>query len=219
MSKLRIASWLILIIGIIFDLLHVTGFSNLLVLGTLLSFVYSVVYLINNFKSNFQESILNLTFSFWTLYLLVRFLYLPGGIYIAGFPICFIIPVIFSIAYLYLYVINKVKFKVSQLILTLVISFSVIISNVHSDRIYYFFNLNSTLNCKSRTLDYKSWDKYSWFLFIAKKQDEAIQANSIAQTANSKCLKVPHYFNVNRDSVLIKIHAKNILNKNWLDYP
>jgi hypothetical protein len=219
MKKLRIASWIIFFTGILLEILHVTGFGILLITGTLLSLIYSVAFLINNFKNNLQDSILNLTMSSWILYLLFRFLYLPGGLNCYGFPLIFVLPVMISIAYVCLLVLGKVKLKFSHIFLTLVISFSVIISYIHSDRIFYFFNLNSILNSKSRNMDYKSWDKYSWFLYIANKQEEAIQANLNAQKSNSRCLKVPHYFDVNRDSVLINEHKKRILSKNWMDFP
>jgi len=97
--------------------------------------------------------------------------------------------------------------------------FFFILSFTHSDRIYYFIKLNTVLNAESRTTNYYSWDKYSWFLYIADKQNEAIEANQNAQKAAEEYLKIIQDEKAVQYLTLIKQHGQQIQDRNWTTYP
>jgi hypothetical protein len=97
--------------------------------------------------------------------------------------------------------------------------FSIIISYTHSYKVFYFFNLNTVTNDESRNQDYYSWDKYSWFLYIADKNNEAIEANENAQKAVTEYLKTTHSKEAVNYMSIIKQHEEQIKNGNWASYP
>jgi hypothetical protein len=97
--------------------------------------------------------------------------------------------------------------------------FFFIISFTHSDRIYYFFNLNTVLNGETRNTNYYSWDKYSWFLYIADKKNEALEANQNAQKAVEEYLKIIPDEEAVQYLTVIKQHGQQIQDKNWTSWP
>ncbi len=213
MKQLQTIAWIIFLLGLIFKLLHYPGAAILLILGSTLLFIYSLVYLFKNLKTNLPYSFLNLSFSFWTIYLMFRFQYWNFAQEI------FVVAFLVTITCLSLHLINQTKFKLPQIILTLYFLFSIKIAYTNSDRIFYFFNLNTILNYDSRNLDFHSWDKYSWFLYIVNKQDEAIIANQNAQKAVDEYLKITQFNDELEYSTLIKQHGKLIRDKNWTTFP
>lgn len=219
MKKLHLTSWSIFIIGILFKLFHFPGTGLLLSLGTLLLLIHSIIYLIKNWTKDLPTSILLLSFSFWTISLLTRIQYWSIGPIILGFPILFIVSIILSITYFILLINYKIKIGIKQILLIGYILFSFELAYIHSDQIHYFFRLNTILNNDSRNYDYAAWDKYSWFLYIRNKQEEAIQANEKAQQAINLCLK-QNKNDQRAIQYIIKIeqHKKQIKNKNWTSY-
>jgi hypothetical protein len=75
------------------------------------------------------------------------------------------------------------------------------------------------LNSEARDTDYNSWDRYSWFLYIVNKQDEALEANHKAQKAMEEYLKTTHDENAVYELELIKQHEQQIKEKNWTTPP
>jgi hypothetical protein len=86
-------------------------------------------------------------------------------------------------------------------------------------RIYYFVNLSKVVNGDTRNILYKSWDKYSWFLYIADKQDQAIEANQKAQKAAQKYLSMYQNEEALQYLNLIKQHGQQIEDNNWTAFP
>ncbi|MDR0437075.1 MAG: hypothetical protein LBH22_02095, partial [Bacteroidales bacterium] len=75
------------------------------------------------------------------------------------------------------------------------------------------------LHGETRNINYWAWDKYSWFLYIVDKQDEAIEANHMAQKAAEERLKIiPDGITV-QTLKEIKQHEQQIRDKNWTMYP
>ncbi|MEZ4805785.1 MAG: hypothetical protein R2852_09955, partial [Bacteroidia bacterium] len=105
---------------------------------------------------------------------------------IVFFPLLLVIALIVVFNFLRLKFKEKTAFKRPELLLALYISFILLLSFTHSHKIYYFFNLNTILNEESRETNYMAWDKYSWFLYISNKQEEAIDANKKAKSAANK---------------------------------
>jgi hypothetical protein len=79
--------------------------------------------------------------------------------------------------------------------------------------------LNTILNGESRKTNYQSWDKYSWFLYLGNRQEEAIEANHNAQKAAEEYLKLKQDEEAIKYLTIIKQHQQQIKNKNWATYP
>jgi hypothetical protein len=219
MKKLHVISWTIYILGLIFKLLHSPESGLLLVLGCFLLFIHSIIFLLKNAKTNLPDSLINLTFSFWLFYLLIRFQFWAFGPVIFNLPLIFIIPLLISLTCFILYWVKHIKVGLPQVIFTALFLFSVFISYTPSDSIYYFFNLNTVLNSERRNSDYHSWDKYSWFLYLDGKKERAIGANQNAQKAVAENLINPQNNDAVHYSTLIKQHGQQILKNNWVSYP
>lgn len=148
-----------------------------------------------------------------------RLQYWPCGTVILGCPLLFIMVLLLTISYFVLLFTVKTKLKFPQIFLIVYFVFSLVLSYTHSDRIYYFFNLNSVLNEESRNTNYHSWDKYSWFLYLAHKQDEAIEANQNAQKAAEEHLKIiPDRETLQYLTIIIQ-HRPQIQDENWPSWP
>jgi hypothetical protein len=219
MKKLQIIAWTIFIIGLVFRLLHYPGTSVISILGTLLLVIHSILYLVKNAKTNLPTSFLHLSYSLLTVYLLFRLQYWSCGPMILGYSLFFIIVLLLTISCFVLLFSSKTQFKFPQIFLVVYFVFFFVLSFTHSDRIYYFFNLNTALNGESINTNYQSWDKYSWFLYIADKQDEAIEANQNAQKAVEEYLKIIPDEEAVQYSTVIKQHGQQIQDKNWTSWP
>ena len=183
MKKLQFAAWTIFLIGSVFRLMHLEGSSLISIIGTLLLLIHSLVYLIKNAKTDLPTSLVHLSYSLLTTYILFRLQYWSVG------PLFSLIVLLLTISCFVLLFKRKIQLKLPQLFLVGYFVFSFVLSFTHSDKIYYFFNLNTILNGESRNTNYHSWDKYSWFLYLADKQEEAIEANQKAQKAAEEYLK------------------------------
>ena len=216
---MQIIAWTTFSLGLVVKLLHYPGASILLLLGTLLLSIHSIIYLCKNAKTNLSISFLHLSYSLLTIYILFRFQYWSCGPMILGFSLLFLIGLFATLICFFLLFKNKSQFKFPQIFLVIYFVFFFVLSFTHSDRIFYFFNLNTVLNSETRKTNYNSWDKYSWFLYIANKQDEALEANHKAQKAVEEYLKITSDRNAVYDLDLIKQHEQQIQNKDWTTYP
>lgn len=219
MKKLLIIAWTIFIIGLAFRLLHYPGTAVISLLGTLLLVIHSIIYLVKNAKTNLPISFLHLSYSLATIYILFRFQYWPVGPIVLGYSLFFVIVLLVTISCFVLHITNKTPIKFSQIFLAIYFAFFFWLSFTHSDRIYYFFNLNTVINSESRNTNYYSWDKYSWFLYIAGKQDESIEANQNAQKAAEEYLKIIPGEEAIKYLTTIKQHGQQIRDKNWTSWP
>jgi hypothetical protein len=219
MKKLQIIAWTIFIIGLVFRLLHYPGTAVLALLGTLLLLIHSIIYIAKNAKTNLPNSFLHLSYTLATIYILFRLQYWPVGPMILGYSLFFIFVLLVTISCFVLLITNKTPFKFPQVFLVVYFVFFFVLSFTHSDRIYYFFNLNTVLNGESRNTNYQSWDKYSWFLYIADKQDEAIEANQNAQKAVEEYLKLIPDEEAKQYLTVIKQHGQQIQDNNWTSWP
>lgn len=219
MKKLQIIAWSIFFIGILLKLFHFPFASQMLILGTLLLVIHSLIYFGKNANTNLANSFLHLTFAFMTAYVLFRIQYWSCGPMILGYSLFFLLVLVIFIICLVLHVTHKPKFRVPQLILLLYFLFFYILSFTHSYDIYYFVYLNPVLNGESREINYHSWDKYSWFLYIAGKKEEALEANYKAEEAIKNSLKIGGDNLTIEYEALIKLHQQQILDGNWTIHP
>lgn len=219
MKKLLITSWILFTLGLIFKLFHFPASGELLILGSLLLIIHSIIFLFKNAKTNLPFAFLHLSIALWTIYLLFRVKFWGGWPEILGFNTLFIIPFLATLIWFSLHLVRHSKFKLPQYLLIVYTVFSIILSYIHSDKIFYFFNLNTVINSESRNQDYYSWDKYSWFLYISDKKIEALEANKNAQKAVNENLKTTRSDEAVKFSSIIKQHEEQIRNDNWTTYP
>lgn len=218
MKKLQIIAWICFLLGLIIKLLHYPGASFLMVLGVLLLLIHSILFFTKRFKDKLPESLLNFAFLIMTIYLLCRIQYWNCGPTILGFSLLFIVLAGVSVTTMILNFRNATKIKMPLILLIIYFIFSVWISFIHSDKIYYFFNLNEITQKENRIENYRAWDKYSWFLYVTDKQDEAIKANINAQRIIEEKLKNKQSEYLLNDLEIIKKHNDLIREKNWIDY-
>ncbi len=96
---------------------------------------------------------------------------------------------------------------------------SVILTNITTDRIYYFFNIRDLVNnsCGNLEYDMDNWSTYSWFLYCKGDFNGALEANETAIQAAMEFNKqtdggVASYLEVLKErNSMIKTHS-------WEDY-
>jgi hypothetical protein len=212
MKKIYIISWIVLLTGLIFKFMHLPGAGILVSLCGLSLLIHSLIYLIRHAKSNLPLCFMYLTFTLITIYLIGRLQYWAFAKPL--FPIVCLI----TLAYFIIHLVYNSRFQLIQLLLIAYFAFFWIISYTPSYKIYYCVYLNTLLNKDSRNVDYRSWDKYSWFLYIRDKQDEAIEANKNAQNAIELYFKNTNDDEAKQYLTIIKQHEQEIRDKNWIDY-
>jgi hypothetical protein len=212
MKKFYVVSWIVLLTGIIFKFIHFPGAGVLMSLSGLLLLIHSVIYLIKHAKSDLPTCFIYLSSAFITIYLIARLQYWAFARPL--FPIvCLLV-----LAYFVIFTIYKSKFQLIQIILIFYFIFFWIISYTPSYKIYYCIYLNTLVNKSSRNVDYRSWDKYSWFLYLRNKQDEAIDANKNAQDAIELYLKNSNDDEAKQYLTIIKQHEQQIRDRTWTNY-
>lgn len=217
MRILQIIAWVVFTIGIVFRLFDFPGTSLVSVIGTFLIVLHGIISFFKTVNTNLPTAFLYLSVSSITVYFLFRLQYWYCGPRVMGFPLLFIITLLVSITCIVLHLTNKSKYKTPQLFLMVYFISFLILSFVHSHSIYYFFHLNSVTYSKSRKISFQFWDKYSWFLYIANKKEEALEANDKAKEALEESRKV--YRISLSDIKIIEEHRKLILTNNWKTYP
>ena len=218
MKKLHIIAWIICLLGFVFKFPHYPGASLLMIFGVILLLIHCVLFFIKNKHEKLPEAFLHLALVVMTLYLICRLNFWNCGPMIMGFNLLFLISAGISIAALILNAGNTKALKLPQIILICYFLGFVWISFIHSDRIFYFFNLNEITHKENRIENYKSWDKYSWFLYIVNKQDEALEANRKAQRIIEEKLKAEQPEYLLNDLESIRKHNDLIKGRNWIDY-
>ena len=126
-----------------------------------------------------------------------------------------IIAVCVSIAIVYTLIKKKTALTSNIKLFIVVICTTIFFKILPSHYTYYLFGIKYNYHI---TTDYFTLDKYSWFLYNADKQLEAIEVNKQAQIALEESLKNPQGDEAEY-SILIKEHESKILNKNWKTYP
>ena len=217
MKKLLIIGITVLLIGLIFRFLHFPGGAILLLTGNALILIHSLIFLVQNSKKNITQSFFYFSFSFISIYSFFRLQFWPTGPFILGISLFswFVFSVTFT--YFILFLSEKNKFRLPQLILVAYFLFYINLGYTHSHSIYNVLYFNSVINSESIKTNYRAWVKYSWFLYISDKQNEALEANQKAQDI----INQNKYFDddLANDLWRIQQHEEKIRNQNWMSYP
>lgn len=220
MKRVEFLSLIVFLIGIIIKILHWKAADLILLIGCATFLIISLIHFVKNISSNSPKAFLYLSFSLWTVYLLFRLLYWPGGpILILGFRLIFLVPFAVSISCLALHVHYKTRIRLPQIIFMLYFGFSIWLSYLQSYHVFYFFYLNPVVHHYTRDSDIGSWDRYSWFLYISNKDNDAIIANAFAQNALKNSGN--KYTEIERLEIkeILDEHRYHILNKDWKSFP
>ena len=213
-KKLHLVSWIILVIGIAFKFLHWPGGSLLAIIGCLLMLVYSLIYLVKNSNRDIAKSFFNLTSTFVTIYLLFRIQYWAFAQVVFGLTF------ILGVTTLILSLVKQTQFKLKQILLTGYFICFLAISFVHADMIFYLFN-KSYIEYQNEDGDYYNYrvlDRYSWFLYLAGKFDEASKINQDAIISAKNYIEFAPY-DTEAKMILenIEKHGEQIKNKSWTE--
>jgi hypothetical protein len=212
LEKFLVVAWTVFVVAILYKILHYPGGDYLTIAGCLLLFIHSIIFLIKNATTNLALSFVHVTFSFWSIYLLFRVLFWDYEQTMA------ILAVLITIACVVLHIINRTNLKIPQYLLMVYFVFCFSLSFVHAYRVFYFFNSFSIEHTDLFARAYLSLDRYSWFLYIGGKTDEALEANRQAQISVDNRMKVHADEEAIRYSVLIKQHQQMIMEKSWVDF-
>ncbi|MFM6934810.1 MAG: hypothetical protein ACKOXP_05160 [Flavobacteriales bacterium] len=215
MKKLLLSSGLVFLTSFIFRIFHLP-FSNLIAfLAIVLVLIFAVIHSFKKEKVWGINLFATWLIFFWSYYLFSRYLFWSSGPGILGFNALFILTFIASILYL---VQTYAKKEVSKIVVGLSI-LGISISFVPGHVISYFFNLNEWVNKENNKINFKSWDEYSWFLYIYGDKVRALDANHKAMEAWNYRNKVnpsssPYFQEI---PAIIKEHEKGIINDSWTD--
>lgn len=185
----------------------------ILLCSGLLFFIHALIFSKHPTRENLPERVFHFGVAVITLYLIGRLNFWPWA------KIVFLIAIFMAFLYLFVSVFAKIILRIQHLFFCFYFTFMVWFSYVPSYNLFYAIKLNSILNKESRLCDYQSWDKYSWFLYLREKYDDAIIANKMAQEALEKCNHHKHDEMVNDYTGLIKQHLFQIEHRQWLAYP
>ena len=212
MKKLYIIAWILFTLGISLKLFHLPFGGIILILTGILLLTHSVIYLFRNIKSNQIDILKYFSISFITIYLIGRIQYQDWA------KLVFIIATITTLTYFIILSVRTKSIKTQQFFLIIYFVAFLFTSYIPSYKIYYVMNLNNVFYKETRLYGYKAWDKYSWFLYIRNKQNEALEANNNALTALENYNKKNNILDDRRNIVYIKSHKNFIESKNWKDY-
>lgn len=210
MKVTGIIAALILLIGSIFKLMHWPGGNLMFLIGTVSLFLLNIVYCIKNINSNTLKALLPFTFAIWLVYFLFRIFHWSFGGYFLGFAIIFIVPFVITLFYFAL-LIKKGTFKVIHGLLALVFVLSIALGQTHSHQIYHTLNLRNSY----QEYNYQSWDRYSWFLYLANEKEKALEANKKAEQAWNRCISSDKYAADNDYINIIKKNRAKISTSSW----
>lgn len=217
MKVFRICSWAIFIIGLLFKILHWPGGSLWAVLGATLLLVHSLIVLAMNAKNQLTQSLMNVAIAAWMVYLLFRVQYWNHA------QTVFLIALALTITASMCHVILTNKPKNSAMPFYGVVVLGLLLSSTRAHQVHGFMALNPVLYSKGRTIDYYGWDKQTWFLYLAGKYDEALEANEKALQAHNAFAESgrdysmgPYFFETGTDAYTILLNRKNqIEQKSW----
>lgn len=177
MKVLHIIAWVIFTIGLSFKYMHWPSASLQMILGSLLMLIFSIVFLIKNAKNDSAKSFLYLSSTFISTYLMFRFMYWGGAQFL------FIFTALISIVTIALHFKHKVKINIKHILIIAYFTGFIGLSFMHSHTLFYITNKYYIEYEPSGEYDSgypRALDKYSWFLYLAGKYDEAEQMNAKA---------------------------------------
>lgn len=213
MRKILYLSFAVLVLGILFKLFHYPGGSIIVIIGSSTMGMIFFILAQKIRKERPFSSVLLTSLTFWTIYFLFRIQFWPGAQ-----PLFYAAVGSGVVSMLYFKKEQLPDFRLTAyaILVTLMVSFSF----VRAHYVYYFFNLTATFNGEFREQDYRSWNKYSWFLYLAKEDKKALKANAMAQKA-FKNYHEGYQISPEEKNELERIqeHVKEIKEGNWKSFP
>jgi len=213
MKFLFLFAWIIFVTGLAFQFLHFPFDGFLLFSGCLLLWIHGLAQFWKNKKTNLPGALLYLAVAALTTYMLCRLQYWAWA------KLVYYVAILLAGIYLVLYLKLNIPLKRPQFLLLAYFVFILYLAYTPAYRIYYVVMLNETLNSDTKDLAYRSWDKYSWFLYLHDKQVEALDANRRARVAVKASLKGIHATDAASFATQIELHALQIKEKKWESYP
>lgn len=209
MKKIEIFIYTLYLIGIILKLFRLP-FHTVFILITLLMISTYYIYCLISKKKELYTSLTGIITAVWLFYLLsiLKFFSFQG---IVG-----LVTICLSIILFIVLIKNNKLITANSLFCAVIISVTLFFKILPAHYTYYLFGIKFNYRIEK---DYFTLDKYSWFLYNADKQTDAIEVNKQAQKAVELALKSPDQGDEEEYSILIKKHESNILNKNWKEYP
>jgi hypothetical protein len=184
MKGLLFSSAIFFSLAILFRLFHLPSDSLLPIVSCFLLLIFAVVNTFSKKKIGKLNVFGGWVLFAWTLYILFKYQYWNMGPFFDGFSVFFLLVFVLTI----LYFIAKSK-EWSKLVLVVSI-LGLVYSFVPAYVNCYFFELNEVINKENNETNFASWDKYSWFLFLNGKNEEALDANHRAVKACQKAVEV-----------------------------
>lgn len=208
MKKAEIFIYSLYLIGLILKLFRLP-YHTIFILVSLLIITTYYTYCIISKKKELYSTLTGLLTAVWLFYLLsiLKFFSFVG--------IVSLVTVCLSGILFIVLVKNKKIITANSIFCAVIITITVFFKILPAHYTYYLFGIKFNYRIEK---DYFTLDKYSWFLYNADKQTEAIEANKQAQKAVEISLKNPEQGDEEEYSILIKKHESDILNKNWKNY-
>ena len=145
----------------------------LMAIGAVGIIIIGISYFIMKDK---ERGLLSLSTSAWCLYLISVVKFLPQTY--------FLIAAVFITVITALYLVKKKHLVQLQTFAAGVIFLTAIMMVVQpSDERYYLLNIKFNYHIGQ---DYWAWDKYSWFLYLDGKNEEALEASNMASAIVAK---------------------------------
>jgi len=206
-------SWLVTLTGFVFLFMHYPFATVIMIAGGCGLLIHSAIYFFRNSSTAPVKSLFYIVIACITLYVEARFLFWGWA------KVIFYLSCLEMI--LWLVAVVKSRSTVSGLYLVVIMVFilGVWISFTPSYKIYYFVHLNTVLNKQTREVNYRSWDRYSWYLYLRNRFDEAFEANRKAQDAASESLRISPDRDAGNYMEFLKQHEFQIVHRQWEAFP
>ena len=192
---------------------HLPGSGSMLILSGIIFLLGALIILFKSVKSKEKKPIMvaiyDLTIAVFVCFLIFRLQFWEFS------NAVLVVALILLIANI-LFVFNQLNWLRKIFIIGLV-SLSSIVFFTRAHVIMKTLYLNDLFHPDSKKMDYRSWDKYSWFLYIAERYDESLEANEIALNIINPDNDLINYDEANFNA--ISSHRKLINNRNWNNYP
>lgn len=218
MNKTRIISLATCVAGILLRLIDFSYSGLIMCVGILLLIVFTVINAIKNLKSDIESVMLSTVTVLWSVYLFERFFFFDFLPSLMGINPLFFLSLILSVFYIVKFGRNRMIVSLERIFFYTFFLTSVALSFVHSDRIFYMIKLNELTQVENRKSNYYDWDRYSWFLYLADKKTEAMEANSkVLEIVNKEIVETKNLA-LKRDLEFFENRRKRIATNTWNDF-
>jgi len=212
MNYLPAASAILFLVALLFRLLHYPGGGLLLVCSALLFLWLSARFALRQ-RRHAADILVAVAAALLTVTVYSRLQLLEPPL-----PV-FLVAAILLLAALVLLVFRAISFRPMYFVTACLCGLGAWLTFTPTSRIHYFFRLNATLHAESGKTDYRSWDRYSWFLYGEGKHAEALKANASAWAAVTEAKKANMGTDAYYFTKVVEGHERRIRENSWSSYP